>query len=397
MLRQGLNINEMISASRGADRGRPSPIESGDRSAGTDPPSSAKDSKNFLSSFLSRKKKQKEDSPDSPESPAMNFKPSSLGSRAGNASDTSLVHPGSSFSTQGYASGKRYSPSRLYVLATANHWDYRMIDVTDVDSAGDMRQLICINLGLPDAAGALMFLTELGRFVHDNPLDDLKLLAHKRLKADGAGTLKLFVQHGGMNTVGYNVTSSATQGLLSPSYLPSGVAVDEDTYARLYGQRPRSSSSPPSSRQNSMVPTEASEKVPEQGAGDYRAEMERKGQAYMAKRRQASSRESSPQEVSSYGIVGRNVNFDQPRGSPFDDKGQDKLLPQRRAPAPPGDPSATLIKANSLSRKSGERMRASRGSIDESPLKRQLGGGAAPEMSEKGARRRSPVGGTPDP
>ncbi len=72
---------------------------------------------------------------------------------------------------------------------------------------------------------------------------------------------------------------------------------------------------------------------------DDRAEVERKGIAYLAKRRQAALRDSSPQDGGSYGIVGRNVDFDQPRGSPFEDnKVADKLHPQRRAPAPPGDP-----------------------------------------------------------
>ncbi len=400
MLRQGMNIDEMISATRSAvDRGRPSPIESGDRSAGTEPPTSAKDSKNFLS-FLSRKKKQKEDSPDSPDSPVVNFKPSSLGSRAGNASETSLVRPGSSFSAHGAAPpGRRFSPpSRLYVLVTTNHYDYRMVDVTDVDSAGDLRQLICINLGLPDAAGAQMFLTELGHFIQDAPLDDYKLVAHKRLKADGVGTLKLFIHHPAL-AFAYNngtATASPAQGLLSSSYVSLGAAVDDDTYARLNGLRQRSSSSPPTSRQNSTIAAEINDKTPEPDAAEYRAEVERKAQAHMTKRRQATA-DNSPQEAASYGIVGRNVDFDQPRGSPFEDKlVPDKLLPQRRAPAPPGDPSATLIKANSLSKRTGERMRPLHGSIDD--LSRRSTAGSdlgSQEMSEKSTRRRSPIGGAP--
>jgi mitogen-activated protein kinase kinase kinase len=395
------NIGEMISSgqtqdTRRQDGMRPSPVESGDRSAGTDPPSSAKDSRNFLS-FLSRKKKQKEDntfpSPEdleSPVSPAINFKPASLGSRAGNASETSLDRPSSSFSTQGFGPSrmiKRPGAARLFVLATADHWNYRMVDITEVDSPTDLRNLICINLGLPDADGASIFHTELGQFTHEAPLDDMSLLAHKRLKADSAGSMKLFVQPGGMGGLGLNLVA---QGQLSPGYLPPGATMDEDTYARLNGQRPRSSSSPPSSRQNSTIPKEREEKVGGQEAVDYRAEVERKGQAYLAKRRQATMPETSVQEGSSYGIVGRNVDFDRPRDSPFEDRNPDKLFPQRRAPAPPGDPSATLIKANSLSRRTGDRMRMSQGSIEGSP--KRPGSGESQEMTEKGARRRSPIG-----
>ena len=404
MLRQGMNIGEMIHAQGGNSRGsRPSPVDSGDRSAGTDPPSSAKDSKTFLS-FLTRKKKQKDEntfpSPEdleSPVSPAINFKPSSLGSRAGNASETSLDRPGSSFSAQGYAASTRSKlggpPTRLYVLATADHWNYRMVDVTDVDNANDLRTVVCINLGLPDADGAQIFITELGQFAHENPLDDVKLLTHKKLKADGSGSLKLFVLPGGMAGLGVNM---AAQGLLSPSHLPPGATMDEDTYARLNGQRPRSSSSPPSSRQNSTIAEKDKAAAPD--ASDYRAEVERKGQAYLAKRRQASTKDDSPQEGASYRIVGnRNVDFDQPRSSPFEDKNPEKLFPQRRAPAPPGDPSATLIKANSLSRRTGDRMRLSQGSLDGSPKRPPSGLSESMEMSEKGPRRRSPVTGSNPP
>jgi len=310
MLRQGMNIGEMINATTRGDSGRrlgqerASPLESGDRSAGTDPPTSAKDSKNFLS-FLSRKKRQKEDSTfpspedlESPTSPAISFKPSSsLGSsRPGNASETSLLdhqRPSSSSYNSNNPSllrGKRAS-SRLYILATANHWDFRMVDVTDVDSAADLRQLICINLGIPDSGGALVYLTELGQFAHDMPLDDMNLLANKRIKADGAGNLKVFVQPGGLSAAGLNM---ASQGFLSPSYLPPGATVDEDTYARLNGQRPRSSSSPPTSRQNSTVlasldgkeEEKARQRSPEaNGYGKTEADR-RSGGSYQSKRRQ---------------------------------------------------------------------------------------------------------------
>jgi len=406
VLRNQMNISDMIGGSRpldisrryGQDGGRPSPQDSGDRSAGTEPPGSAKDSKSFLS-FLSRKKKQKEDgtfpSPeelgDSPTSPAVNFKPQSLGSRAGNASETSLDRPGSSFSTQDHGApfrSRRITSGRIFVLATIDYWNYRMLDVTDVDTASELRHLICSNFSLSDVEGAEIYLTELGKFDHEDPLDDMKLLTNKKLKADSAGTLKLFIKPSG---VGSNLGDLTNLGRLSPAYMAPG-AMDEDTYARLNGQRTRSSSSPPTSRQNTI----SGERTKEDGdtlaqqANAYKAEIERKQQEYLAKRRQAAAKDSPQNEGLSYGIVAsRNVNFDEPRHSPFEDKRfADNLLPQRKAPAAPVDPSATLIKANSLSRKSGDRLRLSQGSLDGYPTKRP---GPPTESPQQMTEKRKPV------
>lgn len=439
MVRQGLNIGEMINASRnaagpGAAGNRPPSHDSGDRSAGTDPPNSAKDAKS-LRSFWNRKKKQKDDStfpsPDgeSPTSPIVTNKSSStLGSRAGNASDLSLDRPSSSFATSHESSagfntasssiyGKTISslssvaPPRVYILATADYWNYRMVDVTDADSAPELRYLICTNLGLPDAHGAAMFLTDLGQFKHDEQLDDTKLLNSRKFRADNAGTLKVFVQPPNF---------SVSQAQPSPSYLPYGTAMDRDAYDALNGvSRQRSSSSPPTSRQNSTAVADnannsnnninngnangfpeglAMPQDIEAAGSQYRAEVERMSQAYQAKRRQAAQKDnghasSGSQDGIPYGIVGRNVDFDQPRVSPFEDKNPDKLLPQRRAPAPPGDPSATLIKANSLSKRTGDRMRLSQGSNDGYPSSRRPAlpttNESPQEMSEMGRKRPS--------
>ncbi|KAL1899147.1 mitogen-activated protein kinase kinase kinase [Sporothrix stenoceras] len=428
MLRQGMNIGEMIGASNHNNSvagARPSSHDSGDRSAGTDPPNSAKDAKS-LRSFWNRKKKHKDDNPspdglESPTSPVVTNKSSStLGSRAGNASDLSLDRPSSSFATShdfgtgsNTGSSSQYSkPSssfssaalaRVYILATADYWNYRMVDVTDVANPTELRQLICTNLGLPEGDGATLFLTDLGQFNHDAPLDDAKLASIKKFRSEGAGAPKIFVRP-------RNIALSQPQ--LSPAYAPHGASIDKDAYDALNGvSRPRSSSSPPTSRQNSTSvsidhalrdnggsggdPTKAQGSA-DAAANQYRAEIERKGQAYLAKRRQANGNTSATpiQENTPYnGIVGRNVDFDQPRVSPFEDKNPDKLLPQRRAPAPPGDPSATLIKANSLSKRSGDRMRLSQGSIDGYPSNKRPAlpttNESPQELADKGGRTRT--------
>ncbi|KAL0939706.1 map kinase kinase kinase [Colletotrichum truncatum] len=366
MLRSGMNIADMIQATRnntesrrlGQDGGRPSPQESnGDRSAGTEPPSSAKDSKSFLS-FLSRKKKQKEDgfpSPDdmeSPTSPALTFKPHSFGSRFANNSETSLdlLHEKDGTRT------RRSGPGRTFVLATMDGYNYRMCDITDAESATDLRQIICSNLGLMDALNSQIYLTELGKFDHEQPLDDQKLITSRKVRADATGSLKFFIRPAGF----------VPQGSSKANGAPTHTSLDEEAYNRLNGvSRTRSSSSPPTSRQNTMTGERVDDKMLAQEANDYRAEMERKQREYLEKRRRAALKDGSgnaSEGVSTpYGIHGRTVDFDQPRQSPYEDKKPEVLFPVRKPPAPPSDGSATLLKANSLSKKTGHSMRASDG------------------------------------
>ncbi|WYZ34108.1 hypothetical protein EsH8_I_000384 [Colletotrichum jinshuiense] len=373
MLRSGMNIADIIQATRnnaesrrlGQDGGRPSPQESnGDRSAGTEPPSSAKDTKSFLS-FLSRKKKQKEDgfpSPDdmeSPTSPALSFKPHSFGSRFGNASETSLdIRPGSSFDVHEKEASKprRPGPARTFVLATMDGYNYRMCDITEAESATDLRQIICSNLGLMDAVNSHIYLTELGKSNHEQPLDDQKLLNNRKHRADATGALKFFIRPAGFVPQGGSADANGA---------PAHASLDQEAYNRLNGvSRTRSSSSPPTSRQNTMTGERVDDKMLAQEASEYRAEMERKQREYLEKRRRAAGSGNTPESASTpYGIHGRTVDFDQPRQSPYEDKKPDVLFPVRKPPAPPSDPSATLLKANSLSRKSGHSLRSSDGGV----------------------------------
>ncbi|OLN96051.1 MAP kinase kinase kinase mkh1 [Colletotrichum chlorophyti] len=372
MLRSGMTISDMIQASRGTaesrrlgqDGGRPSPQDStGDRSAGTEPPTSAKDSKSFLS-FLSRKKKQKEDgfpSPDdmeSPTSPALQFKAHSLGSsRFGNNSETSLdVRPASTFDSHDKDTSKpRRSGPKTYVLVTMDGYNYRMCDITEAESAADLRHIICSNLGLKDAANSLIYLTELGNAEHDHPLDDQKLVKTRKHRADAVGTLKFFIRP----------PSYLPQSSANANGTPAHASLDEEAYNRLNGvSRTRSNSSPPTSRQNTMTGERVDDKMLAQEANEYRAELERKQREYLEKRRRAAGSGNTPESATTpYGIHGRTVDFDQPRQSPYEDKKPDILFPVRKPPAPPSDPSATLLKANSLSRKSGHSMRSSDGSV----------------------------------
>lgn len=406
-LRSQMTIGDMKDTRRyGHDGGsRPSPLgldsgSAGDRSAGaiSEPPGSAKEGKSFMSIF---KRKKHHDDPDSPTSP-MQFKPHSLGSR-GNSSEPSLERPGSSFSntqdqhTPASSRSWRIQTGRSFILATLDNWNYRMVDVSDLETPTQLRHSICTSLGLPDAEGAAVYITELGKFDHDEVLDDSKLMTNKKLRADAAGSLKVFVRPGNMAGVGVHIGQSQ----LSPAQLPPGARIDEDTYARLNGRRRRSSSSPPTSRQNTLAnehdkagtdreDNKDKEKSLAEQSEAYQNELARKQQEYLAKKLQKAGKDNtSPLDGgtnSSMSIVGRNVNFDEPRNSPFEDKKHDTAFaPQRRAPAAPSEMSATLIKANSLSKR-GSYQRSSIGSMDGIPTKRP-GGGALSEspkpMTEK--------------
>ncbi|KAL7619521.1 mitogen-activated protein kinase kinase kinase [Parahypoxylon ruwenzoriense] len=367
LLRNGMSgIGDMIHASR-SDR-RYGTDGNGERPASAEP-ASARDNKSFLG-FLKRKNKQKEDgtfpSPDDGESPTSPnlLKPHSFGGRFGTPPPEAVQD-----SAPKFRRNKNFP--RVFVLVTLDGWNYRMCDVTDCDTAADLRTTICMNLCLPDPRGFEIFLTELGRAPHDEALEDQSLWIHKRNKGDAHGSLKFYIKLSGASSNG----NRNIPALLSPGYTGPSSNMDEDAYARLNGQRTRSSSSPPTSRTNTIsAGSQPNDTDLAAKASEHRAEVEKQQAVYLAKRRQA-IKESSPQEISPQvgqaGIVGRSVDFDHPRLSPFEDKKQDNLFPHRKAPAPPGVETATLIKANSLSKKSGHNMRPSQGSVDGFPSPRR--------------------------
>ncbi|KAH8661391.1 hypothetical protein BGZ60DRAFT_413074 [Tricladium varicosporioides] len=448
MLRAGMGgavgelnlIQNQNSRRHGVDGTRPSPLDPSERSGTFEQPGSAKESKGFLKHF---RKKRKEDgaapSPEepnleSPTSPYLNFKSTPfLGNgKISNSSETSLDRPSSTFSaseydkfahTGGYR-GRRNIPGRTFVLVTLDGWNYRMCDVTDIDSATELRSSVCSTMGIQNSDLAQFFVTDLGRVEHDEALDDQKLLLNKRTRADPSGSLKFYLRAPANSAVsqspGLGVTFGSRNGL-SPG-LPPTAPLDEDAYLKLSGGRTRSSSSPPTSRQNTIKAGLLSESPPldqseilrdrlkqfknlqengesqlteserqafmELAKNEHRAENERKQKAYQEKKK--ASKETPPSADPSVGIVGRNVDFDQPRNSPFEDKKPDSLYPQRRPPPLPADPSATLIKANSLSKKTGQQSRLSLNSIDSDG--KRMSGGEPPanwhpqEVSEQGRR-----------
>ncbi|KFY60001.1 hypothetical protein V496_05472 [Pseudogymnoascus sp. VKM F-4515 (FW-2607)] len=338
----------------GQEGTRPSPLESEFGSYKSEAPTSAKESKGFLNKYLRKKTKPKEEgllpSPDdhhfdSPTSPSLSFRAPQYGQNAkAAASETSLDRQASSyyalehdkFSHITYR-GKRPSPAgRLFVLVTLDGLNYRLCDITDAESAHDIRLTLCYTLGIQDVVHTQMYLTELGKLEHEEALDDSKLIVNRKMRADAFGGLKILLR-----------TPPASATHLRPpdsAGLSSNFPWDGGHHARSYiddgidqmnGERRRSNSSPPHNR---------------------KAEVEKKNHAFQTKKKATKefSFEEDPTQDRSPGIVGtRNVDFDKPRGSPFEDKKMDNLYPQRKPPPPPGE-SATLIKANSLSKKTAQ-------------------------------------------
>lgn len=340
-----------------------SPLEPGDRSAGTEP-HSARDHKGLLG-FFRKPKKQKEDgtfySPDETESPVLDST-KSFASRKSNGSESHLSNSDNNLMA------KHLRSTRIYVLATMDYWNYRMCDVTGANTAAEIRRDVCMNLGLNDYPNSIIYRTELGRFEHTEALDDQKLLSTKRTHADTVGSLKFFVAPG-------PATRTAMQGLQVntdvPLSLSPGGAVSQGENLDGMDGRPRSTSSPPTSRTNTLSGDRDPEKLAQEGR-EYRAEMERRQREYSARKKQASWKDSptAPEVATNYGIVGRRQpDFDGPRVSPFLERPPgDFFNPQRRPPARPEEPSRTLIRTESFRPRPGH-TRANRSTENGSSLR----------------------------
>lgn len=427
---------------------RTAPFEPGERTQIIEAPTSAKESKGgFLKNLL--KKKPKEDgaypSPEepnleSPTSPSLSFKSPCILTLGQNnkaaMSETSLDRSVPSVpTTENNQRSRRSGQERRFALASMDGWNYRLCDITDMDSGSELRRTICQELGLQDAEYTQFYITDLGKAEHEDPLDDQKLLACKWTRADSAGSLKLFIRPPTSSTSSLHVPGAVINAVGSKVNGPGTHLSPRGDYSPVSGARRRSNSSPPGSRHNTLkgqgIPRESS-KFPssdqstsetlrdrlsrlqtsqESGesqlseadkqaffdlaAREYKAKVERQQKEYQAKKILAKESPTIEGDTgsNSFGIKGkRTVDFDQPRHSPFEDKKPDTLLPQRKPPPPPGE-SATLIKANSLSKKSGQRNMAS----PDGEMKQASGGDplhSAPwEASER--TRRKPVPSSP--
>lgn len=371
-----------------------SPIESGDKSAGSDQPNSAKESKGFLKHF--RKRRKDDGAALSPEDIGLES-PTSLppSSKVGqissickknNASESSLDRLSTS-ETDRYAQNMNYrsrnAVKRIFVLATLDRWNYRMCEATNVESAHDFQNILRENLGLHSNTPIQVFLTDLGKEEDEEELDNQKFLIYRKQKR--LRNLKFFVKV-------QNDQRVLLPSLYSNTLNSLNMPIDEEAYALLNRTRRRSSSSPPDNRPisrkveqsassrtiweissdnirdrlmmfrstqhdsgESYLPEAEKQAFMDLAAIEQKAEMERLLKSYVNKKKAHKDSKEPIGTDGSLGIVGRNVDFDQPRNSPFEGKKQDGLLPQRNPPPPPTE-SATLIKANSMSKITGQHL-----------------------------------------
>jgi mitogen-activated protein kinase kinase kinase len=454
----------------GQDGFRPATLESSGRQGSNEGNSTKEHSRGILGKFRRRGKKEdgsasgaypspEEHGLESPTSPVSTrqglMEPNAPFARsARNGSDTSLDRPGSASaivepdkypfgSTRGRTT-TRTGILQRYVLVTPDGWNYRLVDVSDLEGPDGLRNLICQSLGIVDSDYSQIYITEPGKPDHHDPLSDTALLQSRKTRSDPFSPLLLYVRSPSASAI--NMSASQTTGLglgLTPKVLPSpplgggfdlAKAVEDASYgvpssrlrhrspspdmvSRVSTLRPApakdlSRDSPNvdaadedsgtllkerlkliSSGQDSGTLNEADrEALLEAAAEEHRRETDRKKQLYLASKQRP--KKDAVNDGPNFGIKREGViDFDVPRISPFEDKKQlQDWVPQRKPPPPPAE-SSTLIKANSLSKKTGQLARLSLTSSSDDQDKR-ISRDSIPEEIEKASRRKA-VPGTP--
>lgn len=459
----GITSKHPITRRNVYDGHRPPTLEVSGRQGSNDGPVSAKEpSKSFLDIFKKRKKEDpaqppEERNPDSPTSP-LNTRhvPPSLPLRSGmNYSNTSVASSASTMAEQGELAGRGRHPKqpgsgRKYIFVTPDHWNYRLVDVTDADHADLIRERISVALGGTERDLIQLYLTEAGQVDHEEPLSEHQLSLSRHNKADAAGSLKLFVSRFPSSAGLQQTPLSAGLGIGgSPRPLHSPTLISFFTKRSVDGEgttrskshgKSRSKSPSMSSRQasaksNRDFPRDASapflEKLqlghsfmgdsppedpmteryntlkaahdrgtmsyPDWGVWlaaaneEYRRESERRGKIYQLGKQELTQKESPVDPGQLSFKPERVINSNRTQTSPHEEKKPEVLIPMRKPPPAPAE-SSTLIKANSLSRKTSDRLRSST-SGQGSDIAKRKSDTIPEEVVERG--RRKAVGATP--
>jgi mitogen-activated protein kinase kinase kinase len=297
-----------------------------------------------------------------------------------NSSDVSVGdHPTTMHTSDPERAGrtKRTSKGKRWIFATMDSWNYRLIDVSEMETVESLRAGICQGLGISDWANAQIFVTEPGQTEHEEPVNDANLVLCRRNRSDPDGSLKLFVRG--------TVTQSAQP---TPRFDGLGVSIpdkhatspttlyhqlhrkplDEDALNRLSPNTPgKPLGSPSQATFNTSPAANGSQDQSADSEKDIRAryeehlrEVERKQKEYRNSRLHPSQQplKDNPGDT---GIRGTKViDFDKGRISPYEKdtfSKTDTLMPLRKAPSAPNE-SNTLTKVNSLSKRPGDRDRA---------------------------------------
>ena len=452
------NLLRGLDRRNGQEGHRPPNLEVVGKMGNEETPTSAKElTKGFLDRFKRRKKDDsshpspEENNLESPTSPLNSYKhvpPTLPFARAGmNNSNTSLERPSSAsthVSEHERAAREqaftRAIGGRKYLMVTPDQWNYRLVDITEAETADAVRETICRSLHYADHDMAQIYLTEPGQIEHDEPLSDQMLMLSRNSKADIHATLKVFVRRG-PSSASLAPPLSAGLGIgMSPKASPpigrvfARKPLDESS-TRLNANGHLNSRSPPvSSRQNTLKadqapprdgllsnddinensnlavdPTRHSAKdrlqqlkaAHETGTlsdddwgswlasayEEHKKDSEKKGKAFREGTKMQTRKEPSSIDVNGNGIKqDRIIDFGANRTSLHEDKKPEPLVPLRKPPAPP-PASLMLEKANSLSKKTGESVRSSVTSQSDLLKRRSLGDSIREEMEERGRRK----------
>lgn len=311
-----------------------------------------------------------------------------------------------------------------FVFVTPDGWNYRLIDISDVETAEQLRTVICYNLGVAEGPDVTIHITSPGQIDHGEALNDQSLVNARVRMADSAGSLKLFVRapvgiSAGSESVSQNSLGLAATGLPQSPFGKASFGsrpLDEATLARLNGENIDSPATLRSGESTIVADKISLQQLPKDGdyevnvklqesmlqkdfhnlpeherlalleakQEEHRKETERKQRAYLEHRRSRLSEDASGKKVH---------DFDSPRASPFQEGSRplssgsvgslekkviEGLVPMRKPPPVP-EPTSTLVKVNSLTKKNGTNGRTSWPNRKEEPWKRISSGSIAEE------------------
>lgn len=316
------------------------------------------------------------DSPTSPSFMRHNGLNSPFNKSSYNNSDLSLGERplSSSFSDYEKSTARLKSAKQRYVMATLDGWNYRLVDITDADTAESLRTVICHNLGIMDWHNAQIAVTEPGQIEHEDFLDDSMLVLSRRARADPLGSLKFYVRGNvspGSTGLGVSFPEKVTSSPISANRQVQRKPLEDDAMHRGIQQTQGASGSPliahhPATTTSSDQPSPYLHESARANAGPGldSASRHEERQPDVDRKQRTFSRSKQPPDLQlqnvSYNENGYRsrgvIDFDQPRVSPYEDKRVEGLVPQRKPPSAPSE-SNTLTKVNSLSKKSNDRTR----------------------------------------
>ena len=275
------------------------------------------------------------------------------------------------------------SDNRKFIFVTPDAWNYRLIDVTFIKTAAELRLTICENLGIHEDGFANFHITMLAQMEHSEVLTDETLLQVRDQFADSLGTLKIFVSTPDATGLGLDIPQSAT----SPAF---------NTFTESI-RSPNNQAPTPRNANRKFEVTKGSEFVGNQLVNmKYNGSKNRHVSVRATQAGRRNGFEGSEQErhqgterlrldrkqpqqedLPSGTKKGRFVNFDTPRNSPYesaanDDEREIGPLVPRRPPPPAPSNSNTLSRANTLQKKPAAIL-ALNGDEDKSHQKRASG------------------------